>query len=69
MEDELDEERRLAGNNGSQGVTLTRTKVRALLNAMDENNVEECEIYRATDGRLVVRQVILTRKYKALRVN
>jgi hypothetical protein len=56
-------------NNGSQSLRLTRDKVRAILNAMDEGNVPEVDIYRATDGRIVVRQVIVKESFKALKVS
>jgi len=69
MEPELVEARRLAGNNGSEPtVRLTRDKVRAILNAMDEANVGEVDIYRAKDGRLVVREIIVTERFKSLKV-
>lgn len=56
-------------NNGTHSLRLTRQQISSLSKAMAHNEVEEVDLYRASDGRLVVRQVVKVERFKALKIS
>jgi hypothetical protein len=62
----MDEEKE---ENGVNSLRLTREQISSLGKAVGRNpEVEEVDLYRATDGRLVVRQVVKVERFKALKI-
>jgi hypothetical protein len=68
MEDELDEERRLAGNNG-KSIRMTRRQVEALAKAVLNTNTEAVQLSLGEDGRLIVKAVETVEKLRALKIS
>jgi len=49
-----------------KGVRLSLDQVRKLAQSMNNANATEVELTNGSDGRLIVKQVIKTEKFKAL---
>jgi hypothetical protein len=56
-------------NNGSMSLRLTMRQVRSLEKAMANTNADEVIISRGEDGRLIVKQVVKTEKFRALKIS
>lgn len=53
-------------NTNGNGVRLTIKQARSLVQSMSNSNAAEVDLSNGVDGRLIVKQVIKTEKFKSL---